>query len=109
MLGSVTERTREIGLRKAIGATARDIATQFLVEAVLLTLAGGVLGVMLGVGVAFGTGLVAAQFIDGWKAVVPLGGIVLAVSVSGVVGIVFGLYPARRAALLDPIDALRYE
>ena len=109
MLVSVTERTREIGLRKAIGATARDIATQFLVEAVLLTLAGGVLGVMLGVGVAFGTGLVAAQFIDGWKAVVPLGGIVLAVSVSGVVGIVFGLYPARRAALLDPIDALRYE
>lgn len=109
MLVAVTERTREIGLRKAIGATRRNIMTQFLIESVMLTLVGGIVGVAIGVGIAFVGGLIAAQFIDGWHAVIPPSAIFLAVIVSSAVGIIFGLYPARRAAKLDPIEALRYE
>jgi len=104
MLTSVTERTREIGLRKAIGAKRRDVNIQFLVEAVMLTFIGGVIGVMLGWGVSFGItklGILEAQ--------VSLSSVLLAFGVSAVIGIVFGYYPAQRASKLNPIEALRYE
>jgi putative ABC transport system permease protein len=104
MLTTVTERTKEIGLRKAIGAKRSDISKQFLVESVMLTFVGGVIGVFLGWLIAFGvtkTGLVQA-------AVAP-GSVLLAFGVSAIIGIVFGYYPAIRAAKLNPIDALRYE
>jgi len=108
MLVSVTERTREIGIRKAVGATREDILVQFLVEAVTLTTAGGLIGVLLGLGV---TALASDIDIGEWtlNPVVSLDAVMLALSFSTVVGIVFGLYPARRAARLNPIEALRYE
>jgi putative ABC transport system permease protein len=102
MLVSVTERTQEIGLRKAIGARERDILEQFLIEAVILSAAGGVLGTLLGVS---GTLLVGA--FSPLKASISLPAILLAVSVSGGIGLFFGVFPARRAAKLDPIVALR--
>lgn len=104
MLTTVTERMREIGLRKAIGATKKDVNTQFLAEAIALTFVGGAIGIALGWGVSFLvslTGLVSAQ--------VTLSSVLLAFGVSAAIGIVFGWYPARRAAGLNPIDALRYE
>ena len=104
MLVSVTERTREIGLRKAVGARGQDIMMQFLVEAVVLSLAGGLIGLVLGVGIAGVITLTGAL-----QASVSLTAIVLAVSFALAVGIFFGIYPARRAAQLNPIDALRYE
>lgn len=104
MLVSVTERTREIGLLKAIGAKEKDILTQFLVEAVVMTLTGGVVGIILGISGAF----VVSQFAH-IPFVVSIPAIAIAVGVSTLVGIIFGLYPARRAAKLSPIDALRYE
>jgi putative ABC transport system permease protein len=104
MLVSVTERTREIGLRMAVGAKPIHILAQFLVEALTLSIAGGVLGVALALGTARH---LAARF--GWPVVFRPDVILLAVGFSGLVGIVFGLYPARKASRLDPIDALRYE
>lgn len=104
MLTTVTERTREIGLRKAIGATRQDISTQFLVEAMVLTLIGGFLGLIIGAGAAY---LLTTLGI--LETSVSLSSIVLAFGVSAGIGIVFGWYPARRAASLNPIDALRYE
>jgi putative ABC transport system permease protein len=104
MLVSVTERTREIGLRKAIGAKASAILSQFLIEAVVLSLIGGALGIMIGVGIA----LAISSFVD-FKAVVQPGAILLAVGFSAAVGLFFGIYPARRASRLNPIDALRFE
>ena len=104
MLVSVTERTREIGLRKAIGATNKDIMAQFLIEAILMSLIGGLIGVLLGSGVSF---LITA--FAGWAVKVSLSSIVLATVFSLIVGIVFGLWPARQASFLDPIEALRYE
>ncbi len=109
MLVSVTERTREIGLRKAVGATRREILLQFLYEAVLLTSFGGVVGVALGVAVSWTSATIVAQFVDKWQYVLPPEAIFLGVLVATVVGLVFGVYPARRAAKLDPIEALRYE
>jgi putative ABC transport system permease protein len=104
MLTTVTERTREIGLRKAIGAKRRDINRQFLIEAVMLTFVGGVIGVALGWGVSFGvTSLGILQ------TSVSLSSVLLAFGVSAVIGIVFGYYPAMRASKLNPIEALRYE
>jgi putative ABC transport system permease protein len=104
MLVSVTERTREIGLRMAVGARRYDILTQFLVEALTLSIAGGVVGVASGLGVAH---QLAAHF--SWPLLVRPQIIVIAVGFSAVVGIGFGLYPARKASRLDPIEALRFE
>lgn len=104
MLVSVTERTREIGLRKAVGAKTSDILLQFMVEAVVLTLAGGILGIGLG----YLIGLGAAKFL-GFTPIVTAQSILLAVGVSSAIGLVFGIYPAAKAARLNPIDALRYE
>lgn len=109
MLVSVTERTKEIGLRKSVGATYQEILKQFLAESVILTMAGGVFGVFLGVSLSFLASIVVSNYLDGWAFIVPPQAIVLAVVVSTVVGLVFGIYPARRAARLDPIEALRYE
>lgn len=109
MLVSVTERTREIGLRKAIGATQPEVMRQFLLEAVMLTLAGGVLGIVLGVVMSYLSALVLSSFIDGWTLVIPPSGIIASAGVATVTGILFGYYPAKRAARLDPIEALRYE
>ena len=104
MLVSVTERTREIGIRMAIGATERDILLQFLTEAVLLTLIGGIIGMLLGVG---GAKLVSVIF--DWPTLISVQAIAIAFCFSGAVGIFFGFYPARKAASLNPIEALRYE
>jgi len=109
MLVSVTERTREIGLRKAIGATRREILQQFLAEAILLTLIGGVVGVLMGVIGSVVTAIGASFFLDDWGLHIPMSGIVAGVIVATAVGVAFGVYPARRAANLDPIEALRYE
>lgn len=109
MLVSVTERTREIGLRKAIGGTERDILGQFLLEAVILTLGGGVLGVASGIVVSFLASLLLGAFVNGWAFVIPPSAIAASFIVATVVGIAFGYYPAKRAAKLDPIEALRYE
>ncbi len=105
MLVSVTERTREIGLRKAVGARRRDILWQFLIEAMTLSLIGGVLGIALG---AVGASIITA-LIEDFRAVVTLQSVLLATTFSAAVGLFFGIYPARRASLLNPIDALRYE
>jgi len=104
MLVSVTERTREIGLRMAVGARARDILTQFLVEAVTLSLIGGVIGIALGVG-----GSNAINALAEWRTVLAPEAILLAFGFSAAIGIFFGFYPARKASRLDPIEALRYE
>ncbi len=109
MLVSVTERTKEIGLRKAVGAGEQDVLRQFLLEAVLLTMAGGIIGVAVGVLTSYGSAAVISNFVDGWEANVPVEAVLLGVAVSTVVGLAFGYYPARRAARLDPIEALRYE
>jgi ABC-type antimicrobial peptide transport system permease subunit len=104
MLVSVTERTHEIGIRMAVGARARDILRQFLIEAVVLCLAGGVAGILLGRGVS-----VAVTTFLHWPTLPSLPAVIAAVAVSVTVGIVFGYYPAWKASRLDPIDALRYE
>jgi putative ABC transport system permease protein len=103
MLVSVTERTREIGIRKAIGARQRDILVQFIIEAMLI----GLLGAMVGVAFGFGIALLVSAV---WKpSAVSTGSIIVAVSVAVITAMIFGVFPARRAARLRPIDALRYE
>ena len=104
MLVSVTERTREIGLRMAVGARGRDILTQFLVEAVTLSLIGGALGIALGVG-----GSYAIAYLAQWRTLISSQAILLAFAFAAGVGVFFGFYPARKAAGLNPIEALRYE
>ena len=105
MLVSVTERTREIGLRKAVGAKRRNVLSQFLIEAVTLALIGGLLGIALGAGGA----VAATSFVDNFSAVVGIDAIAIAILFSMAVGLFFGIYPAYRASRLNPIDALRYE
>jgi putative ABC transport system permease protein len=104
MLVSVTERTREIGLRRAVGARARDILLQFLVEATTLSVIGGLLGTLLGVGAA----IAVAEFV-GWRTLLGIDAIVLAVGFAAAIGIFFGFWPARKASRLQPIEALRHE
>ncbi len=104
MLTTVTERTKEIGLRKAVGAKRSDISLQFLVEAVMLTFIGGLIGVILGWLISFGI-----SYFNVTQTKVSLFSVLLAVGVSAAIGIIFGYYPARRAARLNPIEALRYE
>jgi putative ABC transport system permease protein len=104
MLVSVTERTREIGLRLAVGACERDILAQFLVESVTLATLGGMVGTLAGIG-----GSVALAQVAGWPVLVDLSTVLLSVAFAGAVGVFFGLYPARLAARLDPMAALRYE
>jgi putative ABC transport system permease protein len=104
MMTTVTERTREIGLRKAVGAKRLDINLQFLTEAVMLTFIGGIVGIILGAGLAYGI-----TFFTGTATKISLFSIILAFSVSAGIGIVFGYWPAQKAAKLNPIEALRYE
>ena len=104
MLVTVTERTREIGIRKALGATRGNILLQFLVESTTLCLIGGVLGIALGATAAS----LLAKF-AGWQTVVTSGSAAAAFTFSAFIGILFGIWPARRAARLDPIDALRHD
>ena len=107
MLVSVTERTREIGLRKAVGARKRDILSQFLTEAVMLSLVGGIIGILLG---ASGAAIVSYLLRnEGFSAVITVDAVLLATLFSAGVGLFFGIYPAQRASALNPIDALRYE
>jgi len=110
MLVSVTERTREIGLRKAVGARNKDILNQFLIEAITLTVLGGVIGFIGGAVISFAASLGLSQVLNtDWAFVLPFGAVVLAFGVAVIVGLVFGIYPARKAAKLNPIEALRHE
>jgi len=104
MLVSVTERTREIGIRMAIGARGSDVLTQFLVESIVMSVLGGAVGLVVGVG---GASVLAR--VTGWSTAVPIQAVALAIGFSAAVGVFFGFYPARKAAALDPIQALRYE
>jgi putative ABC transport system permease protein len=104
MLATVTERTREIGIRRALGAKRRDIVEQFLIESIVLSGVGGILGVALGVGIPF-----VIVYFANMKAIVTTSSVLLAFGISVGVGVLFGLYPARRAAMMDPIEALRHE
>ena len=110
MLVSVTERTREIGLRKAVGATDKDILLQFILEAVLLTAIGGIIGIALGAVLSFATSIILSQVLAmAWEFAFPLSAALLGVGVSAGIGLIFGLYPARQASRKSPIEALRYE
>lgn len=104
MYVSVTERTREIGLRMSIGAKGRDILAQFLIESILISVTGGLIGVVLGIGAAFLVNILASYpiYIQPWS-------VILSFAVCTVTGVFFGWYPARKAAGLDPIEAIRYE
>jgi putative ABC transport system permease protein len=104
MLVSVTERTREIGLRMAVGAKGRDILAQFLIESVALSLIGGVIGVVMGL-----SGAITMSILGEWAIIIEVQSVILAFCFSAAVGVFFGFYPARKAARLDPIEALRYE
>jgi len=104
MLATVTERTREIGIRRALGAKKRDIVTQFLIESVMLSGIGGVLGVALGIAIPF-----AVSWLAGMMTIITFWAPFIAFSISALIGIIFGLYPAMRAANMDPVEALRHE
>lgn len=110
MLVSVSERTKEIGLRKAIGATNKDIMIQFLLESMILTIIGGLIGIFLGASFSFLISVILSQALSvEWNFVFPISAVILGVGVALFVGLVFGLYPARQASYKDPIESLRYE
>ena len=110
MLVSVTERTKEIGLRKAVGARNKDILNQFLIESITLTLLGGTIGFIGGVSFSFLCSVVISQLLKtNWGFTIPVGAVVLAFGVAAIVGLIFGIYPAKKAAKLNPIEALRHE
>jgi putative ABC transport system permease protein len=111
MLVSVTERTREIGIRLAVGARSRDILRQFLVEAIVLSMFGGIIGFSLGVAASAGATKIINRLLEGthWPVTISIPAAIMAVLFSAAVGMFFGYYPARRASRLDPIEALRYE
>ncbi len=110
MFVSVTERTREIGLRKALGATDNNILTQFLMEAILLTAAGGIIGILLGAGISYIVTVILSKVVAmNWTFTFPISAAIIGIAVSSTIGLVFGLYPARQAARKNPIEALRYE
>jgi putative ABC transport system permease protein len=104
MLVSVTERTREIGIRMAVGARQKDVLIQFLVESITISIIGGIFGTIVGIGTSQLIGAV-----TGWMTIVSVDSILLATLFSGAVGVFFGFYPARKASRMDPIEALRYE
>ena len=104
MLVSVTERTREIGIRMAVGAKSKHVRTQFLMESLVLGLAGGVAGIALGVGLS-----VLTSKVFGWPVTTSIAAVIVSALFSMAIGVFFGYYPARKAAALDPIDALRFE
>ena len=104
MLATVTQRTREIGIRRAIGASRKDILGQFLIECLIISVTGGLIGILLGVGLAKAISLYAK-----WTTIVSFKAIIFAFGISAAVGVIFGMYPARKAADLNPVDALRYE
>jgi putative ABC transport system permease protein len=110
MLVSVTERTREIGLRKAVGATEGNILQQFLTEAIVLTVVGGLVGIALGALFSFLVSVVLSTYVGlAWKFTFPITASIIGISISGAIGLVFGIYPARQASKKSPIEALRYE
>lgn len=110
MLVSVSERTREIGLRKAVGARNKDILNQFLIESITLTLLGGIIGFIGGTLFSFAVSVIISKLLGAnWGFVIPIGAVVLAFGVAAIVGLVFGIYPAKKAAKLNPIEALRHE
>ena len=110
MLVSVTERTREIGLRKALGATEKNILTQFLLEAMMLTIVGGIIGILLGTFLSFAISLILTKFVNlNWPFAFPVQAAFLGIGVAAVIGLNFGIYPARKASRKSPIEALRYE
>ena len=104
MLASVTERTREIGIRRALGAKKHHITMQFLIETLILSVSGGFIGVIAGISLAW-----LVTWVADFETIIPWWGVVMSFMVSAIIGVTFGLYPARAAAALDPIQALRYE
>ena len=104
MLASVTERTREIGIRRALGARKKDIIVQFLLETILLSAAGGLAGVLLGIAIPW-----IVTWVSDMRTIISFWSPVLAFSISALVGMIFGIYPAMRAANMDPVEALRHE
>jgi putative ABC transport system permease protein len=109
MYVTVTERTREIGLKKSIGAPANIILAEFIIESIIVTLIGGFLGILWGIFVSWLVSVVAGLFSFQWPFIIALNGVLLALAVSGGIGLIFGYAPARKAARLNPIEALRYE
>jgi putative ABC transport system permease protein len=109
MLVTVTERTREIGIRKSLGARNFDIRRQFIIEAVVLTGIGGLIGILLGWSIAAIADLIISNFLKTFAPAFSATSIITAFTISSLIGIIFGVYPANKAAMLDPIEALRYE
>ena len=109
MLISVSQRVREIGLRKAVGARPQHIITQFLIESSFITLVGGCIGMVFGVAIAYLAAIIIPTLGYDWQFLVPLSSLVIGFSVSLIIGITFGLYPAFKAAKVSPMEALRYE